>query len=149
MGCILLTLSLKSGLLWCAIVPIILHAKFQSPFNLSSLHKIAFNLPNCFYLKLCLVSGQKWFFSPRKTMSEIRPAKVFIHTTLTADTREELVLHFCIFPSHFWGLRNVFSNQSSGFSSPPLHFLEPAVHLKKKTTSPSHFQLGHVSQCEA
>lgn len=101
MGWIQLPLSLKSGLLQCAVVPIILNAKFQSRFDLLSLRKISYYLPNCFYLKLLGFRPKVIFFSPGKTTSKVRQAKEFIHTTLKADIREELVLNFCIFPSHF------------------------------------------------
>lgn len=113
-GWIPLNLSLRLGLLWCAIVPIILIAKFQSPFDIWSLHKIAYNLKNCFYFNYACFHSKNYFFFLSKNCEQSQTGKSINYWTLRADT-SRFTFYIFPLPPNFWGLRNVFQINPNKF----------------------------------
>lgn len=95
-GWILLNLSLKFGLLWHAIVPIIPTAKFQHPFDIWSLHKIARNLTNCFYSNY--VSRQKVIVLSSKYCEQSQTSKSIHSLNSKSWYKLVYIFMFSLFP---------------------------------------------------
>lgn len=140
-GWIPLNLSLRLGLLWCAIVPIILIAKFQSPFDIWSLHQIGYNFKNCFYFNYACFQAKNDFFFSSKNCEQSQINKSINYWTLRADTSRFTFLYFPSSPK-FLRAQKCFPNQSKQISNWDV-FATWKVYLKISHSHPSRKNTYH------